>query len=78
MTEFREDLEYWTDRLIATNADLAPLRAKLDERLETITTDDLRFLDICLSRMSAEIHWLDRTVNHYPKPTKKFWQFWKK
>lgn len=78
MTEFREDLEYWTDALIDTQNDLDFVVAKINMNPKDIKSGDLRFLVGATSRMKAQLHWLDQTVNHYPKPTKKFWQFWKK
>lgn len=78
MTEFRKDLEYWTDELVATNADLGPIMQKLYEPGMHLTPEELFSLRNYLARLGAQIHWLDQTVNHYPKPPKKFWQFWKK
>lgn len=77
MTDFREDLEYWTDEVVSTNKDLALTLDKLCDNPRYLDPEDLRFLRNTLERLNGQVHWLDRTVNHYPTPPKKFWQFWK-
>lgn len=79
MTDFREDLEYWTDEIVTTQKIVDPLLLKMNEHgPSALTPEDLFHLRIYLNNMKAQIHWVDRTVNHYPTPSKKFWQFWKK
>ena len=78
MTEFRDDLEYWTDELINVNNDLSILRSLRCDELQDLTYEDFRYIQNTLGRLGADLHWLDQVVNHYPKPPKKFWQFWKK
>lgn len=78
MTEFRKDLEYWTDELVATQKDLENRWNRFNKHVTTLGYEDGVVFRELLAKQAANIHWLDQTVNHYPKPPKKFWQFWKK
>lgn len=78
MTTFREDLEYWTDEIVTYQKTMEDCWKRLTPHLYNADTYDaaIEMRELIL-RQNANLHWLDRTVNHYPKPPKKFWQFWK-
>lgn len=78
MTDYRSDLEYWTDATVSHQKAMDDCWKKLVPHLYAADTYDaaLEMRDLLLAQ-SANIHWLDQTVNHYPTSPKKFWQFWK-